>query len=107
MTAYFADGTSESGAVLVGVDGAKSLSRRYLGPEMSMLSAKLPFCNVGVTTRVSGEKIRNLREQVDPLMFRATHPESGVSMWWASSFDLILSLLLFIFSLPSPSTLPS
>jgi hypothetical protein len=28
-------------------------------------------------------------------------------MWWASSFDLILSLLLFIFSLPSPSTLPS
>jgi 2-polyprenyl-6-methoxyphenol hydroxylase-like FAD-dependent oxidoreductase len=62
VTAYFADGTSATGDVLVGADGARSRVRRQLLPNTRRIDT--PAIGVGGKLPLTGETVAWLPEQL-------------------------------------------
>ncbi|KAK6383857.1 hypothetical protein LTS17_003149 [Exophiala oligosperma] len=79
VKALFADGTSSTGALLVGADGSNSAVRKFLRPD-DYHNRQLPIRFVGTGVDMTEDRVRPLRS-LDPLLFQGCHPDTSCFMW--------------------------
>ncbi|KAK8059961.1 FAD dependent oxidoreductase [Apiospora saccharicola] len=86
VSAIMQDGTSVSGALLIGVEGTNSRIRRFLVPD-GYDNYQLPTRMMGVKLEMTEDQVAPLR-RLDPLLFQGAHPTTGTFMWF-SILDLL------------------
>ncbi|PWW75725.1 FAD/NAD(P)-binding domain-containing protein [Tuber magnatum] len=81
VMAYFEDGTSASGELLVGAEGSKSRTRQILCPNNYQLTP-LPVRLIGCSVHLTSSQVAPLRA-LDPLLFQGLHPETEDFFWFS------------------------
>ena len=81
VRAEFADGTTVSGAMLVGADGNSSVVRKLLAPTTYPVH-RLPINALGVGLDMTEEQYISFKA-IDPLYFMGTHPETNTYTFWS------------------------
>jgi 2-polyprenyl-6-methoxyphenol hydroxylase-like FAD-dependent oxidoreductase len=85
IVARFEDGSSYSGATLIGTDGAKSKVRELILGEKGKPSS-VGFASYGVVVCYGdAERAKTIRA-VHPINHVALHPEEGMCLWTSSEF---------------------
>ncbi|KAL5380077.1 hypothetical protein DPSP01_008113 [Paraphaeosphaeria sporulosa] len=86
LTAHFSDGTSATGSMLVGADGARSTTRQcLLGPELGAIN-KIPYCATFVESSYSKEQALFLRS-FHPLYLATAHPDNYMGFFSTQSVE--------------------
>lgn len=85
MTAYFEDGTTAAGTILIGAEGGKSRTREFLCPQTFRLQP-IPIRSTGLAVRFTPEQIAPLRAY-DPLLFQGMHPETEDFLWFSGESE--------------------
>lgn len=80
VTAYFEDGSSSTGRLLVGCDGARSRTRQILYPESQM--NPLPVQLLGASALYTGEEMGGA-QSIDPYIFQGSHPDTDVFLFFS------------------------
>lgn len=80
-TAFFTDGTSAKGSILVACDGAHSIARRKLHPT-DHENWQLPIRFIGAGVNYPESKIQAIR-QLDPYFFQGSDPRTDVFLWFS------------------------
>ncbi|KAL2823256.1 hypothetical protein BDW59DRAFT_173586 [Aspergillus cavernicola] len=79
---HFADGSNIKGSMLLAVDGKNSRVKRLLiGEEKAKLNP-LPVAFIGISLRLSAEKVQPFRE-IHPILWQGTHPGSGYYIFFS------------------------
>jgi 2-polyprenyl-6-methoxyphenol hydroxylase-like FAD-dependent oxidoreductase len=86
VVAYFEDGSSCQGRLLVACDGSNSCARRYLYPS-NYENQPIPVRFLGATVRYSPGQIAAARG-LDPYFFQGTHSESNVYLFFSCKVSL-------------------
>ncbi|KAH6663984.1 hypothetical protein F5X68DRAFT_161232 [Plectosphaerella plurivora] len=83
VTAVFDDGSRVEGALLVGVEGSNSSTRKFLVPD-SYRNIRLPFRFTGAALDLTPAQVKPLRD-IDPLLFQGCHPDpaDGAFFWFS------------------------
>ncbi|KAH7353585.1 hypothetical protein B0T11DRAFT_287070 [Plectosphaerella cucumerina] len=83
VTAVFADGSRAHGALLVGVEGSNSSTRKFLAPD-TYKNIRLPFRFTGAALDLTPAQVKPLRD-IDPLLFQGCHPDpaDGAFFWFS------------------------
>ncbi|KAG0125920.1 hypothetical protein HOY82DRAFT_587403 [Tuber indicum] len=81
VMAYFEDGTSASGALLIGAEGSRSRTRQTLCPDNYQL-IPLPIRLTGCAVRLTASQVAPLRA-LDPLLLQGLHPETEDFFWFS------------------------
>lgn len=79
ITAVFEDGTSVTGALLIGAEGSNSRTRKFLSPD-AYRNTQLPVRFVGAAVDMTPAQVKPLRD-LDPLLFQGCHPSTGTFIW--------------------------
>lgn len=77
----FADQTTVTGRIAVGVEGSRSMVRQILRPD-SFNNTPLGINFTGVAVDLTPEQIEPLRA-MDPLLFQGCHPPTGAFFWFS------------------------
>lgn len=81
VVAVFEDGTRVEGALVVGVEGSNSRTRKTLAPE-SYRNTQLPIRFTGAALDLTPEQVQPLKD-IDPLLFQGCHPVTGTFFWFS------------------------
>jgi hypothetical protein len=88
----FKDGSDAEGDVVVGCDGAHSITRSAIcGKEDAQLT-KVPLSMFNFTAKFEAEQAKHIRSW-NPLFLTSIHPDNGILFWLSSTFT---SSLLFL-----------
>lgn len=77
----FQNGTEVEGAMIVGIEGSRSVVRQILRPD-AYQNQQLPVRFTGVAMNMSPSQIQPLRN-MDPLLFQGCHPPTGTFFWFS------------------------
>lgn len=77
----FADQTTVTGRIAVGVEGSRSMVRQVLRPD-AFNNTLLNINFTGVAVDLTPDQIEPLRA-MDPLLFQGCHPPTGVFFWFS------------------------
>lgn len=81
VKATFSDGTSETGSMIIGCDGANSAVRRILHPEDHQ-NDQLPVRLLGATVDYTESQISAIRK-LDPFFLQGTDPNTDSYLWFS------------------------
>ncbi|KAJ6130946.1 hypothetical protein N7523_001406 [Penicillium sp. IBT 18751x] len=77
----FADQTTVTGRIVVGIEGSRSMVRQILRPDaFSNIPLSINF--TGVAVDLTPQQVKPLRE-MDPLLFQGCHPPTGAYFWFS------------------------
>jgi 2-polyprenyl-6-methoxyphenol hydroxylase-like FAD-dependent oxidoreductase len=79
VTAYFEDGTSADGTLLIGAEGSNSQTRQFVAPN-TYHNEPIPVRFVGVALEMTPSQVKPFRD-IDPLLFQGCHPETANYLW--------------------------
>nr|ADO29923.1 hypothetical protein PP101 [Penicillium paxilli] len=77
----FADETTVTGRIAIGIEGSRSMVRQILRPD-KYDNAPLGINFTGVAVDLTPDQIKPLRE-MDPLLFQGCHPPTGAFFWFS------------------------
>ena len=80
-TAVFNDGSTATGAILVGCDGSNSLVRRRCRP-LDHRTSQLPVRFIGAAVHYSRAQIAAM-EKLDPFFLQGSDPRTDVYLWFS------------------------
>lgn len=78
----FEDQSTDTGKLVVGVEGSRSMVRQVLRPD-SFNNVPLGINFTGVAVDMTAEEIKPLRD-MDPLLFQGCHPPTGAFFWFST-----------------------
>ena len=81
ITAKFTDGTSISGSLLIGCDGANSQARRLCHPE-DHKNDQLPIRFIGTGVHYTSEQVSEIRK-LDPYFLQGSDPRLDAYLWFS------------------------
>ncbi|KAJ5131628.1 hypothetical protein N7448_005786 [Penicillium atrosanguineum] len=78
----FADETTVTGRIVIGVEGSRSMVRQVLRPD-AFNNIPLSINFTGVAIDLTPQQIKPLRD-MDPLLFQGCHPPTGAFFWFST-----------------------
>ncbi|KAL2810907.1 hypothetical protein BJX63DRAFT_400861 [Aspergillus granulosus] len=79
---YFSDGTVTKGSMLLGIEGKNSRVKRLLVGEQNSKLNPLPVAFVGISLRLSPEKMAPFKA-IHPVLWQGSHPGSGYFLFFS------------------------